>query len=145
MSIIEEFKFTSEPTIINQKVVKFVSRPLINVQLSFNHKINKTPVTCLIDSGCDHNLFPAHWGELIGIPIKKGPIAPYKGIGSSSLTAYSHVVTLYITNTSISFKTNIDFSYEQQVPLLGRSGFFAYFKKVVFDEENNKFILEFKK
>lgn len=145
MSIIEEIKHTPEPTIINGKIVRYVSRPYINVQICYNHKISKTPVRCLIDSGCDHNLFPAHWGELIDIPIKKGKFAPYRGIGSSSLIAYTHFVTLNIPNTPIQFKTGIDFSYEKQLPLLGRSGFFSYFKRVIFDEENEKCILEFNK
>lgn len=40
---------------------------------------------------------------------------------------------------SHSFETDADFSYEQPFPLLGRGGFFKYFNKITFSE-NQRFI-----
>lgn len=42
---------------------------------------------------------------------------------------------MYMVDINIDFQTFADFSYHQNVPLLGRCGFFDHFKKVIFDEE----------
>lgn len=144
MLIVEEIPFTQKPAISAEgRVTAFLTQPLVRVQLTYNHKISRTPVNCLVDSGADHNLFPAHFAEAIGVPVKKGRACTYIGIGNSKLIAYSHFLTLTLTGTSIAFKTKIDFSYEQQVPLLGRVGFFNYFQEVLFDEQNEKLVLKF--
>ncbi len=144
--IVAEFRFTPEPHIdpTNRKVYRYVDRPYVRIRLEYGKNISATPVTCLIDSGCDFNLFPAHWGETLGIAIEDGEPVNYMGIGNSGLKAYTHKVKIHIEGTAINFVTAIDFSKDQQTPLLGRSGFFGYFKKITFEEENNKFVLAFK-
>jgi hypothetical protein len=144
-TIIEEFSFTDlaiqDP---NGKAKMWITRSYIPIILGYNHKIPyKVPIACLLDSGCDHNLFPGPWAKLIGIKkLESGEKIDYTGIGSSGVVAYRHFVNLIIPNSKISFKTQVDFSNDQQTPLLGRTGFFCYFKKVIFDEVNNKLILE---
>lgn len=87
----------------------------------------------MVDSGSDRNLFPAKLGELIDIDIKSGDIRPIQGIGNSNIISYTHEIRIYIAGHS--FETEADFSYEQQSLLLGREGFFKFFKKIEFKEK----------
>lgn len=143
--MLKSFKFTDEPTLDpeKKKVIRYVSRALIRIRLEYGGKISTHPITCLIDTGCDSNLFPSSWGKSLGINIENGININYTGIGESSLLAYSHIVKIHIEDTNISFTTKVDFSEKQQTPLLGRSGFFMYFKRIIFDEENGRFTLDF--
>jgi len=118
----------------NTNKVGFIYRPYIPIRLGYSHKLSTHPVNCLLDSGADKNLFPSQWGELVGIKIKNGKLQEHIGIGEVSVLAYRHTVILYVG--SHSFKTEVDFSEQQQLPLLGRDGFFRLFKKVSFDEQN---------
>lgn len=117
MLIVEEFPFKQKPYFdASGEAVSYLTQPYVRVQLTSNHKISPTPVNCLVDSGADRNLFPAQWGEVIGMPVRKGKKRTY-----------------------------VNFSFEQQVPLLGRTGFFNYFQEILFDEQNEKLVLMFNK
>jgi hypothetical protein len=116
-----------------------VFRPKILVWISKESKHGRI-FHALVDSGSDRNLFPASLGEAIGIDIKSGKSCPVYGIGNIKLTTYEHEVELHLGAES--FKTTIDFSYEQEMPLLGRNGFFDLFKRVEFREEKKE--VEFK-
>ncbi|GEM_PF-1313352 len=131
------------------KVIAVVDRPKIPVRLNFNHKFFPTtaPVQCLLDSGADRNLFPAHWGESLGIEVKNTKPHTTRGIGNQPpITVYPHKgIKFYVGNglgTKIIFTAEIDFCYEHQVPILGREGFFRYFKRITFIS-NNEVELEF--
>lgn len=108
--------------------------PLIPIRLSYKHKFGKVAVDCLIDSGADINLFPADWGESVGINIKKGPRQMINGIGAIGVESFVHVVKIYL-GSDIIFVTKANFSYSQEIPLLGRDGFFNHFKRVSFFEK----------
>ncbi len=116
-----------------------VYRPKIMIWISKGSKHSRI-FHALVDSGSDRNLFPAELGEAIGIDKKSEKSCLVYGIGSIELTTYEHQADLHIGK--VSFKTIVDFSYEQQMPLLGRSGFFDLFKRVEFRE--NKKEVEFK-
>lgn len=128
------FDYTPE-VFINPKTekVNYVYRPLIDIRLCYKHNFGKNLVGCLLDSGADKNLFPASWGQSVNIEIKKGELVRHYGIGDKDIIAYRHKIKLYVG--SFSFETNADFSFEQGFPLLGREGFFKYFKKIVFNEK----------
>ena len=111
-----------------------IFRPLIPVRLGYRHNVAKFLIDCLADSGSDFNLFPASWGENVGINIKKGKVTPIRGIGASEIQAYRHTIKLYVGSKH--YTTEADFSYEQNMPLLGREGFFNLFKHVVFNEKH---------
>lgn len=137
MSIIR-FDYTPE-VFINPKTqkMKYVYRPLVDIRLCYKHNFGKNLVGCLLDSGADKNLFPANWGESVNIKIKKGELVHHYGIGDKDLIAYRHKVKLYVG--SFSLETYADFSFEQSFSLLGREGFFKYFKQVIFNE-NSRFV-----
>ncbi len=123
------------------KEPSYLYRPYIPVTLGYNHRLCKFPLDCLLDSGADKNLFPAQWGDLIGINIKRGKLQEHIGIGDAKIQAYRHKITLYIG--SYSFKTEADFSQSQQIPLLGREGFFQFFDKVSFNEKSKTIELSY--
>lgn len=146
MIIEEVVKFTSVP-ILNehQKVVRVIDRAIIPIKIGYklSHKVSKTPVGCLLDSGSDRNLFPAHWGESVGIKVSKGRLSIIRGIGGITIEGYEHFIDIYC-GSKIKFSAHAIFSFQQQVPLLGRQGFFDNFKKIIFDEENGVVRLLFK-
>ena len=116
--------------------------PAIPIMLSYNRTIKfKAYFDCLLDSGSDTNLFPADWGQLSGITIKKGIHKTIKGIGNAPpIEAWTHKVKFYIGSQSID--TDVDFSFEQKIPLLGRLGFFDKFNEIIFEEKLRKVTLK---
>jgi len=116
-----------------KKIIGEVYHPFIPVRICYKHQFLKNPINSLVDSGSERNLFPAYFGEKLKIKIKKGKPRDVYGIGGIKIKAYTHEMKLFIGMRSI--KTQIDFSYEQEVPLLGRIGFFDKFKSVTFKEK----------
>lgn len=126
------FDYFIYPLIINKKL-SAIYYPVIRLQLSNNRRIYSKAIDCILDSGADFNLFPASIGEELGINLERGEKIIHTGIGNAQLEAYKHSVILYIKGYK--FKTDVNFSYEHKVPILGRNGFFDNFKKVIFNEE----------
>ena len=130
----ESFEYIPNPIEDNNgNIVGECYRPMIMVRLCYKHKISPFPMSCLLDSGSDYNLFPAYFAQNIGIKLKDGEKRPIPGIGRIQIEAYRHKVKLYVGNKS--FDTIIDFCIDQSIPLLGRTGFFDHFDKVVLKEK----------
>lgn len=125
---------------ITKRVIETIYRPIVPIRLSYNHRLSKYPFNCLVDSGSDRNLFPAVLGEQEGIKVKKGKEIGIVGIGNSVIKGYKHLVKIYLGTLGIN--TEVDFSYAQQVPLLGRDGFFNKFDLVKFDDKNHELTLD---
>lgn len=117
------------------KVVGNIYRPIVPIQIAYKGR-STLPFGALVDSGSDRNLFPAATGLVIGVDMRKGKLATVLGIGGHKIKVYTWKLnlTLLATNPQ-SFVVEIDFSYEHEVPLLGRSGFFNFFKRVEFREK----------
>lgn len=112
-----------------------VFRPVVPIFLLNGHVMARRRINCLIDSGSDRNLFPAQWGEMVGIKINKGKLRKIGGIGDlAPIDAYSHNISLMIG--IYKFQTQADFSYTQAVPLVGREGFFDHFEEVRFFQKD---------
>ncbi len=117
-------------------------RPVVNIALSCKNTIF-SGIDAMVDSGADKNLFPAWIGQWLGIDFKKLTYTTIVyGIGGVEIKAYSQKVKLHLNK--LSFETNIDFSYEQHLPLLGRDGFFSLFKSIKFKEEERFLDIELK-
>ncbi len=129
------FKFTYHPypgkDLKTGEMVE-VFRPTVPIVVS-SKGILSWEIQALVDSGSDRNLFPAKLGEIIGINIKGGDTRPIQGIGNSKINSYTHKIMIHIAGHS--FETEADFSYDQQSLLLGREGFFKFFKKIEFKEK----------
>jgi len=135
-----KYDYLARPHLDNGKLVA-IYRPIISIRLGGNHKIYPHTINCLVDSGADFNLFPAHFGESFGLNIKKGKKVTHIGIGDVGITAYEHPVKLYLTNYH--FNTTAHFSYDHKIPLLGRYSFFSFFKKVTFDQDKLMLTLQY--
>lgn len=137
-------KFDQQPRAYKDPLtekVKFTYVPVIPIRLSYNHKFGNFLIDCLLDSGADRNIFPSDYARILGIHIKKGKLVEHIGIGGASLLAYAHRIKLFVG--SHDFQTSVDFSDHQIIPLLGREGFFKFFKQVSFDQELKQVKLEY--
>lgn len=113
-----------------------IYRPKVIIKLGYNHKITKQYYECLVDSGADYNLFPAYIGASIGIIVDKGLYWPIVGIGNVQIASYRHKVKLYLD--TFTYDADVYFSDSQQIPLLGRKGFFDCFGSLEFLEKEKK-------
>jgi Aspartyl protease len=113
-------------------LVTHIFRPLIPLRLGYGGTVSPNATDCLVDSGADYNLFPGWWAEEVGIPVAQGPAIELGGIGGNVVRAYRHAATLLVGQRTIS--TTADFSYDHDLPLLGRDGFFNHFTEVQFSE-----------
>ena len=108
--------------------IKEVFRPTVPIKIGFGKKVSFA-FQALVDSGSDRNLFPASIGEITGLNIRKGVKLEIMGIGRVKIISFTHEVTLYIEKCT--FDVEIDFSYDQEVPLLGRNGFFICLRELI--------------
>jgi len=134
------YDYLPKPFVKNDKL-SAIYTPVIPIRLSVQHKLYKNSIYCLVDSGADHNLFPADIGELLGLKIKKGEKVEHTGIGDVGILAYRHPVKLFLEGYS--FQTFADFSFDHKIPLLGRDDFFTCFKRVIFNETKRQLHLEY--
>lgn len=118
-------------------VIGEVYYPFIAIRVAYKHRLSQI-FHALVDSGSDRNLFPAVLGTFVGMNVKKGQKINIEGIGKINIHGFTHKITLYLGTKS--FETEADFSYDQQVPLLGRNGFFNLFQSITF-KENKKVVV----
>ena len=122
-----------------------MSRPMVNTILSHNKKPLDFAFPCIIDSGADYCVFPANFGERIGLDITKGPYLQSEGLGGAD-TLYFHKVTVKIIldNQPMQFICKAGFSRKMDragIGFLGRHGFFELFEEVSFYQRKKQFIL----
>lgn len=122
------------------RVVGHTMRPYISIRLSLSHGNPTNSVDALVDSGSDRNLSPKQWGDILGINFKKIKATQIIGIGGVIINAYSASINVWVNGKK--YKTEADFSPQQQTPLLGRLGFFDLFKEVIFDEKIGRLQIE---
>lgn len=117
-----------------------IYRPMISVRISEGHGPISLPFDALIDSGSDRNLFPLRFATSVGIQFRKIKPKQVIGIGKIIIDAYTAKVNIWIG--TIKYQTEVDFSPQQQTPLLGRDGFFNLFKSIKFDEKGQFVYIE---
>lgn len=143
-SITETFSYSPAYIIDkNNTVIKVFDRATLKIIIGSKktHRVSSIPLECLIDSGSDMNLFPASWGESIGLKVKKGEPSPVIGIGAVQIESWLHDEIIIHIGKKIEITTSVQFSYQQQVPLLGMNGFFDKFARVIFDDEKKQLAL----
>lgn len=124
---------------VSNKLIE-IYRPMIAIRISKDHGPISLPFDALIDSGSDRNLFPLRFATSVGIQFKKIRHKQIIGIGKVIIDAYSANINIWVGTTK--YQTEVDFSPQQQTPLLGRDGFFNLFKSVKFDEEGQFVYIE---
>lgn len=122
------------------KIVAQKVKPIIPIRLSINRGNPSNFVNALVDSGSDRNLFPKQWGDMLGINFRKIKPVQIVGIGNVIITAYPSQINVWLEGKK--YPTDADFSPQQQMPLLGRFGFFNLFKEVTFDENKQYLHIE---
>lgn len=81
----------------------------------------------VLDSGAHISIFPAQFGEIIGLKIKNDRIQPIYGIGGQSIETYLHEVIIEVGGWP--FEAIVCFTYNEiTFPVLGREGFFNLFE-----------------
>ena len=86
-------------------------------------------------------MFPAQFGEKIGISIRQGKLQSATGITGSDL-AYFHAVVVYVELNGKGYKFDCYAGFMYSLDpvgfgLLGRHGFFELFESVTFKHNTN--------
>lgn len=114
--------------------------PTVPISISSDTRTTPYMFNALIDSGADHSLFPAEHAQIIGINVKSVTPRKVGGVGKGGpIIAYRHDIILNVIQKS--FVTYADFTYDCDIAILGREGFFNLFKRIDFDQKNHKVIL----
>ena len=117
-----------------------IYQPMIAIRISKDHGQLSLQFDALIDSGADRNLLPLRFATGAGIQFKKTKPRKIYGIGSGYIDAYTAKVNRWVGTKK--YETMADFSPQQNVPILGRDGFFNLFKSIKFDESGKFVYLE---
>ena len=126
----------------DSKSQKFIQTylPLIPIKLANIHKQISPQFDALLDSGSDRNLFPMPLAKYLGIDFGKSKPNRVYEIGKGYINAYSTKITLWLGTKR--YQTEADFSVQQNIPILGRNGFFNLFKSIKFDEKGQFVYIE---
>lgn len=109
---------------------------LIMVKLE-NLKTHRSKrVDCMLDSGSNTNLFPSDVADSLRIDWQSVNPRDIYGI-AGAVKAYRHKVSMTVGELGLSenFETEIDFSPEIKIPLLGMNGFFDKFESISFNPD----------
>ena len=119
--------------------LKLIHLPVIPITLENEGKT--FGVMCLIDSGAEYCILDAEIGRSLGLVIEEGQAVSLSGVQEPKFTAYLHDIQYRIGERSypatIGFVDNAQMGYG----ILGRNGFFDYFK-VCFDHREKKVVLD---
>lgn len=115
-------------------------RPYVLVSLS-KWRRQTLQFPAIVDSGADFNLFPARLLDILGTELQSGQKRYVYGVGDHKVTTFTHRLNMTINDHT--FKTQIDFSNDQHVPLLGREGFFDKFQEITFHQKKKFITLEY--
>lgn len=100
----------------------------------------------LVDSGADFCVFPAKYGELIGLDVKSGQLVSSFGVGGRETLYFFNIkVEVLVKKDPLRFSCSAGFSYKMNPTgrgLLGRKGFFDLFSEVAFNQEKKLFRLK---
>jgi hypothetical protein len=111
---------------------------ILNVQIAnpARHSPPTKRFEALIDSGASRCIFHSSLGLAIGLDVKKGEVEETLGVSGQPTITYLHNVSLYV---SVGIIKSIQAGFTEKLPvggLLGRLGFFEYFK-ITFDPSSN--------
>lgn len=101
------------------------SLPLLKVTLRHGRK--HLTVDCLVDSGASETLLNEDIAELLDIDLSKGETQQYSGIGENTIVGRRHELLLKVSVLDDWISINAGFVAQNDIPLLGHSGFFESF------------------
>ena len=133
-----KYKPYSNQTAPNGDLLTF---PIVSAILKHGkHEIN---IECLVDSGASESLFSLDIAHLLGIDLSKAKPQSYIGIGNISVQGFKNDVKLKLSgfDTWITFEAG--FIDQNEMPLLGHSGFFDNYE-ITFRAYQNRFEIKSK-
>lgn len=110
--------------------------PLLKVTLK--HGRSEVIIDCLLDSGASESLFGVDIATVLNIDLSKAPEQDYTGIGDSEVKGYRHPVLLKVSGFDTWITINAGFVEQNEMPLLGHSGFFEN-HEITFRAGQNRF------
>ena len=115
-----------------------ILRPLIEFEIKTN--IGWIAAMGYLDSGADITLLPLSFVKVLGIKIEDEEVKEIRGIGDSVVSVIIKEVEIKIGD--VKFKANVGIALLEEVPyLIGRKDIFNKFR-IIFEECNEKIILE---
>ena len=124
---------------------KVMYSPRLRTFLSYKGTRQDVSFHSIIDSGADYCVFPAKFGESIGLDLTKGDHLPSYGVGGKDILYFHNIqINIVIEGDSWEFDCFAGFSSrldERGVGFLGRHGFFELFEEVTFNQNKQKIIL----
>lgn len=114
--------------------------PMISVRVSINLGQIFPSFDAVADSGSERNLFPMFLAKYLRIDFGKTKPNKVYGIGEDYIKVYPAKINIWLGNKK--YKSEADFSVQQNIPILGRDGFFNLFKSIKFDEKGQFVYIE---
>ncbi len=114
----------------------FYTYPLVGVTLKHGRK--QISVDCLVDSGATESLFSYDIATLLGIDLTKTPRQDYVGVGNSTFKGRRTTIQLKLNGFDTWTSINAGFIDQNEMPLLGHSGFFENYE-IIFRAYQEKF------
>ena len=125
---------------------KTVYSPIIKTFLFHQSKETNFSFDSVIDSGADFCVFPADFGEMMGLKVQEGQHLPSFGVGGKDTLFFHKIKVGIIVREEIwEFECHAGFSKKMNkkgVGLLGRDGFFDLFNEISFNQNTKMFRLK---
>lgn len=124
---------------------KIIYAPILDTYLFNKSKQTNFSFRSLVDSGADFCVFPAKYGAMIGLDIKKGRPIVTSGIGGNEILYFHKIAVGIIVRKELwKFECEAGFSFKMSAKgtgLLWRRGFFDLFQEVSFNQQKSMFRL----
>ena len=121
----------------------FKQMPLLIVRM--RHGRNSINLDCLVDSGAGESVFSVDVADALGIDLTNAPEQIYEAVGGNTLSAKKHSIELQVSGfTDEWISIEAGFILEDEIPLLGQTGFFESYE-ITFRAYRNQFEITRKK
>lgn len=115
---------------------EYICFPLL--QATLKHGNQTITLDCLVDSGASSCLFSTDIASLLGIDLTTATPEEYCGIGDVVISGYTFPIKLKIKGFDKWIDVDAGFIDENEMPLLGHSGFFEQYE-ITFRAYQNRF------
>lgn len=114
----------------------FLVFPLLQVTLKNGRE--SLSLDCLVDSGAGNCLFSTDIAQILGVDLSSAAKQEYYGIGNIAVTGYKSDIQLKVSGFEKWITIEAGFVDQNEMPLLGHSGFFENYE-VIFRAYHNRF------
>lgn len=104
----------------------FGKMPLLEVRLTSSG--NYIDVDCLVDSGAVDSMFHTDFADELGVDLTSCEQHDYYAVDGNIMRGWVAPVQLEINGIAQAIHINVAFVEENEIPLLGQSGFFDNFE-----------------